>query len=107
MTRRPSAHWRANVYGQDQAMSKLMNYLPRNTNGFFAAAAAFGALLPLFGSIAAASDLPFEPIGPSSRKTGMIISEIMYHPRHSNSLEFVEVYNADLIEQDLSDFRIA
>jgi hypothetical protein len=86
-------------------MSNVTKYLPRNITKVFAAALC--ALAPLLAGIAAASDLPIEPIGPSSRKTGMIISEIMYHPRHSNSLEFVEVYNADLIEQDLSDFRIA
>ena len=88
-------------------MSKLINYFPLNTNRFFAVATALCVLSPILAGIAAASDLPFEPIGPSSRKTGMIISEIMYHPRHSNSLEFVELYNADLIEQDLSGFRIA
>jgi hypothetical protein len=88
-------------------MSKLIKHLSRDLTNLFASAAALCALAPLLNGIAMASDLPVEPIGPSSRKTGMIISEIMYHPRHSNSLEFVEVYNADLIEQDLSDFRIA
>ena len=83
-------------------MSKLIKYLRRTINRLLTIAGALCALSPLLAGIAAASDLPFEPIGPSSRKTGMIITEIMYHPRHSNSLEFVEIYNADLIEQDLS-----
>ena len=53
--------------------------------------------------------LPFEPPGPSSRRTGLVISEIMYHPQNpgTNSLEFVEIYNSDLITQDLSGFRLS
>lgn len=50
--------------------------------------------------------LPFEPMGPSSRKTGLIISEIMYHPRHSNDLEFIEIFNAGLIDEDLNGYRL-
>jgi hypothetical protein len=36
-----------------------------------------------------------------------VISEIMYHPRFSNDLEFVEIFNADYIAQDISGFRLA
>jgi len=51
--------------------------------------------------------LPVEPIGPSSRKTGIIVSEIMYHPRFTNDLEFVELFNANSTFEDLSGFRLA
>ena len=37
---------------------------------------------------------PHEPVGPSSRKTGIVISEIMYKPaprEDGNNLEFVEI----------------
>jgi CotH protein/lamin tail-like protein/Ig-like domain-containing protein len=51
--------------------------------------------------------LPIEPLGPSSRKTGLIISEIMYHPKGSNDAEFIELFNADYIAQDLSGFRLS
>ena len=39
-----------------------------------------------------------EPIGPSSRRTALIINEIMYHPADRadrKNLEFVEVYNSN------------
>ncbi|MCI0747767.1 MAG: lamin tail domain-containing protein, partial [Verrucomicrobia subdivision 3 bacterium] len=59
------------------------------------------------GGTIASVRLPIEPLGPSSRKTGLIISEIMYHPRHSNDLEFVELFNADLINEDLGGYRLS
>src|SRR5262249_39639809 len=37
-----------------------------------------------------------EPLGPSSRRTGLTISEIMYHPRSrtdGRNLEFIELFN--------------
>ncbi|MCX6882714.1 MAG: lamin tail domain-containing protein, partial [Verrucomicrobia bacterium] len=46
-----------------------------------------------------------EPIGPSNRRTGLVFSEIMYHPKNpagiSNRLEYIEIYNADSIFEDL------
>src|SRR5687768_3534515 len=65
----------------NSAMSKITKHPSPNISKLFTAAAVACALAPLLAAIAAASDLPVEPIGPSSRKTGMIISEIMYHPR--------------------------
>jgi len=36
-----------------------------------------------------------EPLGPSTRKTGLVISEIMYHPRDpATNGEFVEIFNS-------------
>src|SRR5262249_46334269 len=40
-----------------------------------------------------------EPLGPSSRRTGLVISEIMYHPTNradGKILEFVELYNSQV-----------
>ncbi|MHB9005888.1 MAG: lamin tail domain-containing protein [Limisphaerales bacterium] len=50
-----------------------------------------------------------EVLGPSSRQTPLVISEIMYHPRPQpgRNAEFVELYNADLIAQDLTGHRIS
>ena len=52
-------------------------------------------------------DVPFEPLGPSSRNTGLVISEIMYHPKPSNDLEFIEVFNAGLISENIGGYRIS
>jgi regulation of enolase protein 1 (concanavalin A-like superfamily) len=41
---------------------------------------------------------PHEPLGPSSRKTGIVISEIMWKPAprtDGNNVEFLELYNSN------------
>ncbi len=52
-----------------------------------------------------------EPLGPASRRTGLVFSEIMYHARPAGDagrqLEFVELYNADTIFEDLGGWRIS
>ena len=51
-----------------------------------------------------------EPLGPSSRNTGIIFSEIMYHPPRradGRELEFVELYNARAVFEDLTGWRIS
>ncbi len=51
-----------------------------------------------------------DPLGPSSRRTDLIISEIMYHPAsrpEPDSLEFIELYNAGLISIPLSGYRLS
>ncbi|MBK9140144.1 MAG: lamin tail domain-containing protein, partial [Verrucomicrobia bacterium] len=51
-----------------------------------------------------------EPAGPSSRATGMILSEIMYHPAprtDGRNLEFIEVHNARSVLEDLTGWRIS
>lgn len=57
------------------------------------------------------ADLPRgEPPGPSSRLTPLAITEIMFHPaRHPAGRrgEFLELYNADLMDQDLTGHRIS
>lgn len=50
-----------------------------------------------------------EPLGPSSRTTGVVISEIMYHPsarEDGRVLEYIEVFNADSVFADLGGYRI-
>ena len=50
-----------------------------------------------------------ETPGPSSRRTHLAISEIMYHPAaraDGRNLEFIELHNAGAIPQNLSGFRI-
>ncbi|HTH50061.1 MAG TPA: lamin tail domain-containing protein, partial [Candidatus Limnocylindria bacterium] len=56
-----------------------------------------------------------EPMGQSNRKTGLVFSEIMYHPGNhpgfpgadgSNHVEFVELLNTQGIPEDIGGFRI-
>ncbi|PYK99901.1 MAG: hypothetical protein DME19_07015, partial [Verrucomicrobia bacterium] len=50
-----------------------------------------------------------EPIGPSSRRTGLVISEIMYHPTNrpdGKVLEFIELYNSQVFAEDISGYRL-
>lgn len=56
-----------------------------------------------------------EPMGQSNRKTGMVFSEIMYHPGShpgfpgvggTNHLEFIELLNTLGIPEDLGGYRI-
>ncbi len=52
---------------------------------------------------------PREPLGPSSRKTPIAISEIMYKPAprtDGNNLEFIEIYNSNPWFQDISNYRL-
>jgi hypothetical protein len=51
-----------------------------------------------------------EPPGPSSRLTGLAITEIMYHPAprlDGRSLEYVEVFNSNPFAQDISGYRLS
>lgn len=51
-----------------------------------------------------------EPLGPSSRRTDWVISEIHYHPaprEDGRQLEFVEIHNAGLIPEDLGGHRLS
>ena len=51
-----------------------------------------------------------EPLGPSNRRTGLVISEIMYNPAprlDTNNFEFIEVYNAESIFLDLTGWKIS
>ncbi len=62
------------------------------------------------GGVATNSTLPFEPLGPSSRRTALVISEIMYNSPEAwggtNSLEFVELWNSGLITEDLTGHKL-
>src|SRR5207249_1819594 len=54
--------------------------------------------------------LPREPLGPSSRKTGLVISEIMYKPAPRTDdkvLEYVELFNSNPFVEDISGYRLS
>ncbi len=76
------------------------------SNAFGAATSAEATLALIFPSPA---QLNSEPPGPSSRRTGVAITEIMYHPAprtDGRELAFIELYNANPFFEDLSGWRL-
>lgn len=49
---------------------------------------------------------PVERLGPSSRRTGWVISEIMYRPGAFGGAEFLEIHNSKLVPRDLGGHRL-
>ncbi|MCI0540109.1 MAG: lamin tail domain-containing protein, partial [Verrucomicrobiales bacterium] len=50
-----------------------------------------------------------EPLGPSSRRTGLVLSEIMYHPKQRGDgkvIEYVELCNTQPFAEDVSQYRL-
>jgi hypothetical protein len=51
-----------------------------------------------------------EPLGPSSRKTGLVITEIMYKPAPRTDgrvLDYVEIFNSNPYFEDISGYRLS
>lgn len=77
------------------------------------ATARFQSFAPVAQATEAASLGDREALGPSSRRTGLAISEIMYHPREvlwagrPAELEFVELFNSNPYFEDLSGYRLS
>ncbi|HAM72745.1 MAG TPA: hypothetical protein DCM86_13975, partial [Verrucomicrobiales bacterium] len=75
------------------------------------AAAGFRDLGDATGSENSDSFSRVEPPGPSSRKTGVAITEIMYKPAPlagiTNNLEFVELYNSNPYWENIGGYRLA
>ncbi|HLH55924.1 MAG TPA: lamin tail domain-containing protein [Verrucomicrobiae bacterium] len=60
---------------------------------------------PVVGTVSLAR----EPLGPSSRKTPIAITEIMYKPAprtDGNNVEFIELYNSNPWFQDISNYKL-
>ncbi len=56
-----------------------------------------------------AAPLPIEPLGQSSRRTSLVISEIMFNPldrADGKNLEFVELFNSLGTPEDISGWRL-
>ena len=54
--------------------------------------------------------LPREPLGPSSRRHGVVISEVMYHPTNrtdGRNLEFVEIFNSQPWFEEMGGWRLS
>ena len=74
------------------------------------ARATFSALGPTQSFASDVTAPPPEKLGPSSRRTQLVISEIMYKPAprsDGRNLEFIEIYNANPWFQDLSNYRLS
>src|SRR6266540_2380287 len=79
-----------------------------NTNQV--ARARFRDLQDVAGATTGTVALPWEPIGPSSRKSGLVISEIMYQPApraDNRNLEYIEIFNSNPYYEDISGYRIS
>ena len=74
-------------------------------------AARFHDLRPASGGIfEAAPLLPFEPLSASSRKTGIVISEIMFNPASradGRNGEYIELFNSNPWPEDISGYALA
>ena len=60
-------------------------------------------------AVVAAVVSPHEPLGPSSRRAPIVISEIMYKPASrsdGNNVEFLEIYNSNPFFHDISGYQI-
>src|SRR4030095_12520116 len=79
-------------------------------NSAVPARAEFRDLRDVTNAIIGKVTLPNEPLGPSSRKTGLAITEIMYHPLDRTDLrdvEFIEILNTQPYFEDISGYRIS
>jgi hypothetical protein len=80
----------------------------RSTNS--QALASFRNFADVTSPLTQAAPLPFEPLGQSSRRTPLVISEIMYKPADradGRQLEFIELYNSNPFFEDISGFIIS
>ena len=79
-----------------------------NVNGFVdSSVAAITIDIPEFPT---REELTYEPLGPSSRRSGITISEILYHPAQrtdGRELEFIELYNSQPWAEDISGWRLS
>src|SRR3954463_1075055 len=67
------------------------------------------ALLVLFCLLPGSLSPLAETLDPSSRRSGLTFSEIMYHPADradGKRLEFIEIFNTEPMPKDLSGFRL-
>jgi hypothetical protein len=55
--------------------------------------------------LAARAQTGAEPLGPSSRKTGIVITEVMYRPA-TGWPEFIELYNSNPFFEDVSGYQL-
>src|SRR4051794_39602213 len=60
--------------------------------------------------IALAQAIRADSMAPASKRTALVISEVMYHPlarADGKNLEFVEIYNSDAVAENIGGYRLA
>jgi len=75
-----------------------------------ATSAAFREVANVVGGTISSVPPRLEPPGPSTRRSGLTISEIMYHPSEpldGLDREFIEVFNSQPFPEDLSGYRLS
>ena len=87
-----------------------IGYAVTSHNPSVAAVAQFRDFGPVVGGTVGSLTLPFEPLGPCSRRTGLVISEIMYTPAprlDGRNIEYLELYNSNPFFEDISGHTIS
>ena len=104
-------HWRvlgSNIVSMTNA---LVGFAVTSHSPNTAAAAVFADLADADGAdVVAPVHAEVEPPGPTSRRTALVLSEILYHPARrtdGRNLEFIELYNSQPFFEDISGWRIA
>jgi hypothetical protein len=72
--------------------------------------AAFREWMSGAGGVVGSISTGSEPLGPSSRKTPIVISEIMYKPAarsDGRNLEFIELFNSNPFYEEIGNYRIS
>lgn len=90
--------------------SVLVGYFVSSHSATELASAGFRDLGVVGNEAMAVTGMERERPGQASRLTGLVISEIMYHPADragiSNSLEYVEIFNSGGTPEEISGYRI-
>lgn len=90
--------------------SLYLGFAVSSDNERLLATARFRDYSPTVSTASGTPQMTREPVGPSSRATGMIFSELMYQPAprdDGRNLEFVELHNARSVFEDLTGWKLA
>src|SRR4030042_1528711 len=91
-------------------MIRRKNRMAKKSVAFLFAVPVLLCVCPAYS--ASGSPAPYGPMRqwpPSPRRSPLIISEIMYHPldrADDRNLEFVELFNTEPVDWDISGFRL-
>lgn len=98
------------------ALSQSLSYVNRMTLSFSRATRLLSVAVTVISSFVAVhahaqTSLDRESPGPCTRRTGLVITEIMYNPRinparTNESTEFIELYNSHAWAEDLTGYSI-